>query len=646
VKRGQKIFDHTDKIYITGISNLGLAYFYLELYSEAETAFESALEHHGAALDSNQLDRSKIQINLAHAIKAQGHGRLQEAEQLLVEGSSQLEKNLGYLHRDTISGLAARALSWYTDLGMSMPNIDVGKFRETVVTMTKEFLGSQHPDTLMIIANYANCLTVSGSWVEAKTLYEEVLEALHDVQSDTQLQHATVMSSFAVGCSENGELDKAEELILHVLSILRSRLSPLGPGSSLAQHALATLMNVYRHREDMEKAEILLMVIWESCKGGLGDALAEMNVLISVRNIAVSCLDRGHRVSEARDLLLELLEFTTRRNGPKHVDTIITRNEVAESFRRQRLYSEAEKMHLETLGICQEEFSPHYPVTLAVMSNLAMIYYWQMKEEQAADLMYQVYLAEAEALGPSHNDTVSSAGWVAVMRQESDADCGPDMFPGVFDPRKRVEGTDRDSIEAKLTLAHAYKWLEHVDEALEIEQGAVRACKRRFGDTDPLTLKAWTRLADTLRTVFLNSASSSQLERAKDIATFVFEEYHKIHGEYHEDTAEAEMLLGLISQDKGLYAEAELHYKHGLLAAEMLSGENVYSVIGTLMHLLRLYEKQGGEESARIISDRITNLKKEMDQNQTLHVDPEGTNLVARAHSPSGFRILSSKADA
>jgi len=42
-------------------------------------------------------------------------------------------------------------------------------------------------------------------------------------------------------------------------------------------------------------------------------------------------------------------------------------------------------------------------------------------------------------------------------------------------------------------------------------------------------------------------------------------------------------LLGFILRDKELYAEAELHYKHALLAAEMLSGENVYSVIGRLM---------------------------------------------------------------
>lgn len=143
--------------------------------------------------------------------------------------------------------------------------------------------------------------------------------------------------------------------------------------------------------------------------------------------------------------------------------------------------------------------------------------------------MYQVYLAEAEALGSSHDDTVSSAGWFVCMRRYCGADCTPDMFPGVFDSRKRVEGTDRDSIEAKLALAAAYEKLDHVDEALEIAQGAVRTCKRRFCDTDLLTLRAWTILAETLHTAFLNSVSSSQLERAKDIATFVFEEYCKIY---------------------------------------------------------------------------------------------------------------------
>lgn len=69
-------------------TNLGLAYFYLELYSEAETAFETALQHHGAALGSNWMEGLKIQINLAYAIKAQDHRRIREAEQLLVEASS------------------------------------------------------------------------------------------------------------------------------------------------------------------------------------------------------------------------------------------------------------------------------------------------------------------------------------------------------------------------------------------------------------------------------------------------------------------------------------------------------------------------------------------------------------------------------
>jgi tetratricopeptide (TPR) repeat protein len=646
VERGAKVFSHADKTYVAAISNLGLAYFYQEFYAEAEMAFRVALEHQGAALGADQMEGSKIQMNLARAIKAQGDARLQEGEQLLVEASSQLEKNLGYLHRDTLSSLATRALSWFRAWGEYTHGSDVVQFQKNVIKMTKEFLGSQHPDTLVAMANYATSLSDAGSWVEAKPLYEEVLEALWHIPSDTHLQLVTVMAAFAIGCTKNGELDKAEELILQVLSTLKGRLSPLRPESDLARHATATLLTIYHLRGDEEKAEILLMVLWEGFKGGLGDAMADMNILKSVRNVAVSWLDRDYRVSEAHDLLSELLEITKRCNGPKHIETIVTRNELAESFRRQRQYSIAEKMHLETVKICRKEFGPTYPTTLLVMSNLAMIYNCQLKEEQASDLMHQLYLIEAERLGPSHSETVASAGWVASMRKSFGADHNLDMFPGIFDPHKKLEGTDRESIEAKLSLASAYEDLEYLDEALEIEQGVVRACKRRFGDTDLLTLRAWYLLAYTLHSAFEKSGSSSQLERAHDIAAFVFEEYNNIHGEYHDDTDGAETLLGAILRDQGLYDESERHLQHSLLAAEMFSGENVYWVIRGLMRLLKLYERQERQELARFITDRITNLKKEMDQNQTFHVNPEEHGLVAKAQAPSGFRIRSSKADA
>jgi eukaryotic-like serine/threonine-protein kinase len=87
---------------------------------------------------------------------------------------------------------------------------------------------------------------------------------------------------------------------------------------------------------------------------------------------------------------------------------------LANVYRSQGKYAQAEALSRQALEIQRRVVGPDHPDTLYSMNNLADVYYQQSKSSQAEALYGQILAERRHALGSEHPDTMASASDLAL----------------------------------------------------------------------------------------------------------------------------------------------------------------------------------------------------------------------------------------
>lgn len=113
--------------------------------------------------------------------------------------------------------------------------------------------------------------------------------------------------------------------------------------------------------------------------------------------------------SSQKDLSLETLKISedaikiAKENfGPDHPNVAIAINNLAEKYRTQKRYSEAETLYKEALTIWEKAFEPENPCVAAVLSNLALLYKAQEKYSEAESLFNRALTVWEKTYGYEH----------------------------------------------------------------------------------------------------------------------------------------------------------------------------------------------------------------------------------------------------
>jgi|SRR5579871_5204666 len=94
--------------------------------------------------------------------------------------------------------------------------------------------------------------------------------------------------------------------------------------------------------------------------------------------------------------------------GPEHPDTLKSMTNLAESYRHQDKFAQAESLDSQALEIQSRVLGTEHPDTLKSMTNLAEVYRAQSKLAQAEALNSQAMEIQRRVLGPEHPDTLMS----------------------------------------------------------------------------------------------------------------------------------------------------------------------------------------------------------------------------------------------
>jgi len=103
--------------------------------------------------------------------------------------------------------------------------------------------------------------------------------------------------------------------------------------------------------------------------------------------------------------------------GAEHPDTATSLNNLAELYRYQGKYEQAEPLYLRALSIFEQRLGAEHPYTAEVLHGLAELYQQQGKYEQAEPLYQRALTVREKCLGPNHPDTeVSRNAYAAILR--------------------------------------------------------------------------------------------------------------------------------------------------------------------------------------------------------------------------------------
>ncbi len=201
---------------------------------------------------------------------------------------------------------------------------------------------------------------------------------------------------------------------------------------------------------------------------------------------------------------------------------------LANLYRSQGRYSDAEPLHLKALHIYQRQLGDDHPSVASSLNNLAGLYNSQGRYSDAEPLLLQALDIRQRQLGDDHPDVASSLNNLAELYRSQGrySDAEP-LFLKALDIRQRQLGDDHPSVGTSLNnLASLYASQGRYSDAEPLYLQALNICRRQLGDDHP-------DVATSLNNLALLYTSQGRYNEAEPLLLRSLEINQKTHTENH-----------------------------------------------------------------------------------------------------------------
>ncbi|CAG8078910.1 unnamed protein product [Penicillium salamii] len=419
----------------------------------------------------------------------QEEGRWTDASNLQSQAMEDRKTKLGTEHPDTLKIMAS--------LGMTLQG--QGRYDEAeelqaqVMEIRKTKLGAEDPDTLEIMASLAMTLWEKGRYNEAEELQAQVMEIRKTKSGAKHIDTLKIMAELALTLLEQGRWKEAEALQVQVVEHLKSTLGMDHPMTL----AITTQLSFTHQRQGRSDGiEQLHSQVMETSKMKLGTD--HHLTLDSMAMLAVTYYNQ-RRYDEAAQLDFQITEMCKTNFGIDHPRTLFSMTALASTLSKQGRYEEAEQLEMQAMEMYKKKLGTDNPDTLLTMNNLALTYHAQRRWKEAEQLLKQVIKTRKITLGARHPDTLESMANLARMycdicRWEE----AENLQIQVVETSQTLFGNDDQiTIDRVSRLASIYRNQSRWEDAGKFELQVMEASKLKFGENHPDTLKSMANLAFT-----------------------------------------------------------------------------------------------------------------------------------------------------
>ena len=321
--------------------------------------------------------------------------------------------------------------------------------------MRERVSGLQHPDTLMLIYNLANCLDEQGKIEEARPFAQRAAEGARKVlgpdhpdalQYEKLHERLTIIEASAPAlyersyeAFERAEYEQAERLALRSIdkakqeqpldnSQLLRALDIAGECALQRSNAVIALAHFTNAANFIDKlADPLewahnLSAQARALAADLQYAQAErlLRQVVAIRSEKLSpehpdtlrrrgtladVLVKQGKAAEAEAEYRALIQILQRVLGAEHAETVNSRVGLALVLQRRGKFAEAEAEHREVVQIAERVFGPEHPGTLTARFNLATCLQRPSRAKEASEYARRAMEGRRKVLGSDHPDT-------------------------------------------------------------------------------------------------------------------------------------------------------------------------------------------------------------------------------------------------
>ena len=237
--------------------------------------------------------------------------------------------------------------------------------------------------------------------------------------------------------------------------------------------------------------------------------------------------------------------------GPRHPDTLTSRNSLAGSYRASGRLDKAIPLYEQNLEDSIRVLGLDHPRTLTSRFDLAGAYRASGRLEEAITLYEQVFSGRSRVLGPDHRSTLTARDHLADTYWEAGRlDEAITLKKQILADAMRIMGADSPSASAaRSNLAATYRDAGRLDEAITLYQENLDDVARTLGPHHPETLASRHRLAGAYR-------DAGRLDEAITLNQENLEEFTRLAGPDHPETLASRGTLAGIYRNAGRLDEA------------------------------------------------------------------------------------------
>ena len=230
----------------------------------------------------------------------------------------------------------------------------------------------------------------------------------------------------------------------------------------------------------------------------------------------VAFLLKGFHPSEFKEPLLAIREKAL---GPEHPEVGQSLNNLAELYRAQGKYVEAEPLHRRALAIREKALGPEHPAVATNLNNLAELYREQGKYAKAEPLNQRALAIREKALGPEHPAVAASLNNLALLydAQGKYTEAEP-LYRRALAIDEKALGPEHPGVATDLNnLAELYRAQAKYAEAVPLYRRSLAILEKALGPEHPNVATSLENYAVLLRKTNRDAEAAKLEARAKAI---------------------------------------------------------------------------------------------------------------------------------
>ncbi|HIJ83276.1 MAG TPA: CHAT domain-containing protein, partial [Magnetococcales bacterium] len=278
---------------------------------------------------------------------------------------------------------------------------------------------------------------------------------------------------------------------------------------------------------------------------------------------------------------------------------------LAELYRNQGQYAQAEPLHKRSLAIREKALGPDHPGVALGLNNLAGLYRTQGQYAQAEPLYKRSLAIWEKALGPEHPDVAQSLNNLAELyRNQGQYAQAEPLCKRSLAILEKALGPEHPGVALSLNnLAVLYQTQSQYAQAELFYKRSLTIREKALGPDHPEVAQSLNNLAGLYQT-------QGQYAQAEPLNKRALAIREKALGPDHSEVALSLNNLAGLYRTQGQYAQAEPLYKRSLAIWEKALGPDHPEVALSLSNLASLYSAQNQYQKAYALlfrSFRATN---------------------------------------